>query len=628
MREDSHRRLAAIMAADVAGYSRLMGDDEAATVATLTDYRAVFADHVVRHRGRVVDNAGDSVLAAFDSVVEAVQCALAVQDDLAARNKSLPEVRQMHFRIGVNLGDVIAKPDGTVYGDGVNVAARLESLAPPGGVMVADIARRAVGDKLAVHFHDAGRHAVKNIAEPVHAFRVSDQASGPAPGAGDRRTKMFVIGFVLVLVAFAGAVGISKWRESHRDAATIATDMALDPTVSSRSDPSIAVLPFDNLSGDPEQDYFADGITEDLITDLSKLPGLFVVARNSAFAYKNRATDVRQIARELGVRYVLEGSVRKADRRVRINAQLADADSGGHVWAERYDRELNDIFALQDEIGQEIVDALHITLDEGAIARLAHKETESPAAYDAYLRARAYLFSFSQQGISEARRLAEQAVERDPNYARAFALLSIIHFVAWEFQWLSESDLLQKAIEFGQRAVNLDDGMAEGHTWLGWALLWNKEHDRALAALERAVSLEPNFVYGLAMLGEALNFNGQPERAMAFLQKAIRLDPHYDSSIVHDLGHAYFLLGRHDEAVEAYQDALARGPNFMPAHRGLAATYAELGDTERAKAAVIELLRINPRASLAVWMERLPYRDEATLTRLIAALGDAGIPAQ
>ena len=452
---DQHadQRLAAILAADVVGYSRLMEADERATVATLDACRAVFKERVAGHGGRVVDTAGDSVLAAFPSAIGAVEAAVAIQEALRGRNEALPEQERMRFRIGVNLGDVIEKKDGSIYGSGVNVAARLEGLAEPGSVMISEDVHRQVMGKLARDFEHAGSHAVKNVAEPVTAYRLTIENIGVAQASKQER-------------------------------------LALPDK------PSIAVLPFDNMSGNAEQEYFSDGISEDIITGLSQFRALFVIARNSTFVYKGSGVDVRQVAGELGVRYVLEGSVRKASNRVRITAQLIDAASGGHIWAERYDRELDDIFALQDEITERVVSAISPAVLDAEMQRALRRRPDSLAAHDWLLRGLWHLQKYKKPDNAEAQTLFRKAIEIDANFAQAHAWLANS---LWRDVWLNWStapdESLQAAYDSAKRAVALDDRDEFGHVWLSYVCVYLGRHDAALAAARRAVELNPGHAY-------------------------------------------------------------------------------------------------------------------------------------
>ena len=461
------RRLATILAADVVGYSRLMEADEEATLATLNAYRRFIDERIVDHRGRVFGGAGDSVIAEFASPVEAVRCGVKIQQELATRNAELPEDRRMQFRIGVNLGDVMAEGEN-LFGDGVNIAARLEQLADPGGIYVSDDIYRQVEGKVDVAFDDLGEQRVKNITKPLRVFRArlgEDMA--------------------------AGALGSSE-------------------PLPLPDKPSIAVLPFTNISGDLEQEYFSDGITEDIITDLSKVSALFVIARNSVFTYKGRAVRVQEVSRDLGVRYVVEGSVRKSGNRVRITAQLIDGMSGGHMWAERYDRDLTDIFALQDEITEKIVAALQVKLTEGEQEQVARRYTENLVAYDYFLRGRADQARATKETNAQAREMFERAIELDPNFAGAYAVLSHTYSRDWSYQWSDDTQALERASEAAKKAVTLDDSLPLAHARLAWIYLWRRQHEQAIAEVKRAIFLDPNFAEGYARLGIILTYAGRP----------------------------------------------------------------------------------------------------------------------
>ncbi|MEE9147099.1 MAG: adenylate/guanylate cyclase domain-containing protein, partial [Candidatus Tectomicrobia bacterium] len=433
------RRLAALFSADVQGYSRLMGDDEEATVQTLTAYRAVMTTLIQHHRGRVVDAPGDNLLAEFASVVDAVQCAVAVQEDLKARNAELPSQRQMVFRIGINLGDVLVE-DERLYGDGVNIAARLEGLAEGGGICISGTAYDQVKNKLDVGYVSLGEHAVKNITDPVRVYQVQGEPTPVSPAGSDRRTavgsrRRWAV-LVLAVLVLGGAGATAWWYVSRTPAPSSPPVAATEQATLPPSDkPSIAVLPFTNMSGDPQQEYFADGITEDLITDLSKLSGLLVIARNSTFTYKGQSPDVRHVGRDLGVRYVLEGSIRRAGEQVRINAQLIDAKTGGLLWAERYDNRIDNVFAVQDTITRKIVAALAVTLTAGDRERLARQETENVAAYDAFLQGWEYLHRHRPEAIGPAITHLERALQLDPDFPRANAALAAAYGTVLVRSW-------------------------------------------------------------------------------------------------------------------------------------------------------------------------------------------------
>ena len=447
---DVERRLAAILSADVKGYSRLIRENEEATIRTLTAYREVMASLIQQRRGRVVDSPGDNLLAEFGSVVDAVQCTVEIQRALKTRNEELPVGRRMEFRIGINLGDVVVEGE-RLYGDGVNVAARLEELAEPGGICISGKVFEEVRDKLKVAFEDLGEQTVKNITEPVRVYRVRTE--------GDARS-------------------------ATRPAEIGAKELPLPDR------PSIAVLPFDNMSGDAEQEYFSDGITEDIITDLSKISGLFVIARHSSFTYRGKEVKLEQVGRELGVRFVLEGSVRKAGDRVRITAQLIDATTENHLWAERYDRNLEDIFAVQDEVAQKVVSALAVTLKAGEEERLGKKHTPNLEAYDHFLRGRALVMIPTAGNLLSARSLFEQAIELDPEFAGGYAGSSWAYSVGVFFGYSqSPKDDVKKAFELAQRAVNVDPTFGWSHIAMARAHLMVRQHDQAISVAERAVGM-------------------------------------------------------------------------------------------------------------------------------------------
>jgi adenylate cyclase len=628
MAQSLPHKLAAIFYADVAGYSRLTGEDEEGTHRILSSYLDALSATIKRHGGKVLHYAGDALLADFATVSQALNCAVAVQHELKTRNAAMPEARRVEFRIGVNLGEVIVDRS-EVYGNGVNVAARLQTLAEPGGICVSGSVVDAIGTKLPLSYEYLGEQSVKNIEKPVRAYRVvfdeqaAQRAAGQAMPATQNRRRYVALA-ALAFFTVAGS-SVALWRYSVRHESAPAQAMVIAaPALALPDKPSIAVLPFVNMSGDKEQEYFSDGMTEDVITSLSKLSGLFVIARNSVFTYKGRAVKPEQVSRELGVRYVLEGSVRKAENRVRITAQLIDATKGHHLWAEKYDGELKDIFALQDNITGQIVAALAPKLTAGEESRSKRQETSSIEAYDHVLRGVALFYEFRKESMAMARQMFERAVALDPNYAKAYVWLSWTYFDDWEFQWTEGPGALDRSLEAARRAVALDDSLSDAHTVLGWLLLWKKQHDVAIAELERAVSLDPNYERAYGYLGETLNFAGRSDEAIGFAKKAMRLDPN-NPVWPFMLAHSYFLPRRYDEAITAMQDSLRRGQNFLPAHRMLAVVYAELGREKEAQAEAAQILRISPGASLDLWRERLPYKNQGDLERFIAGLRKAGL---
>jgi adenylate cyclase len=608
------RKLAAIWSADVKGYSRLMGEDEVATVQTLTAYREVMARLIRERRGRVVDSPGDNLLAEFGSVVDAVACAVEFQRELGARNAEVPPSRRLEFRIGINLGDVIVEGE-RIYGDGVNIAARIEGLADAGGIAISGTAYDQVKGKLPVVYEPLGEHLVKNIREPVRVYRVplEPAAARPArpwgsiPGrASWRRTAW--LGSLLAVVVVAGVAAWGLYSRAHAPALTLPDT------------PSIAVLPFENMSGDAGQEYFSDGMTEDLITALSKLSGLFVIARNSVFLYKGKAVKPAQVSRDLGVRYVLEGSVRKSGQRVRITAQLIDATTGYHVWAERYDRDLRDVFAVQDDVTEKIVTTLAVKLTGPEKQRLTRPRAGNLEAYDLVLRGLDYERRTTREGNAEARRLFMRAVELDPDSGGAYQALGWNYLKAWQLQWSRDPETLERAFELAELAIARDDSLAGCHSLLSQVLLWRKEHDRAIAEAERAVALGPGDADGYETLAEALAWSGRAQEAIGRIKHAMRLNPQYPFYYLWTLGHAYYLTGRNAEATSTFTKLIERNPNFLPAHAFLAVLYINAGLEQQARAEWAAAVKLNPQVSLDSVRRMLPYRREQDLDRLLAAM--------
>jgi adenylate cyclase len=626
--EGFKRKLTAILSADVKGYSRLMGEDEAATVRTITTYREVMAALIQQHRGRVLDSPGDNLLAEFASVVDAVQCAVAVQKEFTARNAELPEKRRMEFRIGINLGDVIQEGD-RIYGDGVNIAARLEALANPGGICISRTAFDHIESKLPLGYEYLGDQTVKNIAKPVGAYRVLMEPRVTVAGrseekrAGLRRWQWAV----LAVVAGVGAGALIVWNFYLRPSPPPAEVVSeRTPALKLPDKPSVAVLPFANMSGDPEQDYFTDGITEEIITTLSKVPELFVIARNSTFSYKGKPVKVQQVGEELGARYVLEGSVRKAGDRVRITAQLVDAATGGHLWSERYDRDLKDIFALQDEITMKILTALRVKLTEGEQARLYDRGAENLDSFLKVLQGRAYFYRFNKGSNLQARQMFEETIALDPKDAAAYMMLGWTHLIEVWFGWSkSPGTSMERAVELAQKALALNDTLDFTHSLLGNIYLMKRQYEKAIAEGERAVALNPNGADAHAHLGMTLSYVGRPEEAIVMLKRATRLNPLPPNWYLFSLGQAYRLTGQYEEAIAVYKRALHRNPDDMLAHAGLAATYSLLEREEEAHAEAAEVLRINPKFSLDHLAKTMPFKNQTDTERYIDALRKAGL---
>jgi TolB-like protein/class 3 adenylate cyclase/3-mercaptopyruvate sulfurtransferase SseA len=570
---------------DVVGYSRLMEADEEATARTLSTCRENIEGLVASHHGRGFGSAGDSFIAEFASPIEAVRCAVNIQRELEAHNVDLPEDRRMRLRIGVNLGDVMVEGDN-LLGDGVNIAARLETLADPGGISLARSVFDQVRKQLDLGYEYLGEHEVKNIAEPVQVYRVltEPEAAGtvigeakPAPQSWKR---VAVAAVVVVLIGVAGAVTwLRPWEPTTEPASVERMAFPLPDK------PSIAVLPFVNMSGDPEQEYFADGMAEDLITDLSKISGLFVISRNSAFTYKGKTVKVRQVAEELGVRYVLEGSVRRAGDEVRINAQLIDATTGGHLWAERYDGTLEDIFDLQDKVTEQIVAALAVSLTGEELAQQTRHATENAAAHDAYLQGWARYKLLTPKDLAEAVPFFEEALRLDPGYAQAHAALAALYWDAYVNDWAFDLDMPSsraenRANEHLEKALETPTPLAhalQARMMASWGF-----HDAAVVEAEQAVALDANDAAAHAGLAEALVFAGKPAKAIDAIEIAMRLDPHHPPSYLITLGAAQFGTERYEDAAATFERAVKRNPDNEIPLIYLASAYGHLGRIEDA----------------------------------------------
>ena len=625
------RKLTAILSADAVGYSRLMAEDEVATVKILATYREVMSTLVKQNRGRVVDSPGDNLLAEFTSVVDAMQCAVAVQKEIRTRNVELPDNRRMEFRIGVNLGDVIDE-ENRIYGDGVNIAARLESLADPGGICVSKTVFDQIETKLPLGYEYLGEQSVKNIPKQVRVYKVLMEPEAVGKVIGEKRflgrfSRRTALAAIVILVVVAG--GLVGWniylQQSKKVAPASMEKMALPlPDL-----PSIAVLPFDNMSGDPKQEFLSDGITENIITALSKVPRLFVIARNSTSTYKGKPVKVKQVSEELGVQYVLEGSVQRSADRIRITAQLIDALKGHHLWAERYDRNLTEIFALQDEITLKILKAIQVKLTEGETYR-AVPYAGGKQDLDCYLKTMEALGRVQRANIEDtnlARRIAEEAIDRCPDPLKPYRLMAAIHMMDYWFgTGKSPRESIKKAIELSQKSIAVDDSRAESHALLGYLYSLRKEWDKALAEGERGVALNPGGADANYWYAATLTYAGRPAEAIILLEKAIRLNPFGPSRYFLSYGHALRYAGRFDEAVSAYKKALQREQNNFFAHLLLAATYSMMGLEKEAQAKASEVLRLNPKFSLDNFAKVLGYKDQTETEKIITALRKAGLP--
>jgi len=581
------RKLAAILSADVVGYSRMTGADEERTLARLRALRSDLIDPTIAvHRGRVVKRIGDGILVEFRSVVDAVRCAIEMQSSMVERNAGLPAERRIEFRMGVHIGDVVEESDGDLMGDGVNIASRLEGVAKPGAVCLSEDAYRMVKARLDLAVSDLGEAKLKNIAEPIRIYSLE---VGGAPGK-------------------AAAPAPAK-----------------TPVVPDK--PSVAVLAFNNMSGDPEQEYFSDGISEDIITDLSTLSDLHVVARNSSFVYKKTTTPIADIAKALGVRHVLEGSVRKAGNKVRVTAQLIDSTTGGHLWASRFDRDLTDIFAIQDELTKEIVSALKLKLTVGEKDRLANKKREvNVQAFELFLRGREHAWAATRQGGVTGRDLLERAIAIDPDYAPAHAVIAISHVIDYANGFSSDPEQsLRLAREIAERAIAMDDGEPAAHLALGSAYMWTKDLDRAQLEAQRGLELSPNSVDALRMMAHIKIFAGDPKGALEILDTYMQRDPHYPGITLQFVADARFSLGEYEKAIEAIEKRLAQNPNSETAYALLAACYGQLGRAEECQKAWARTLELSPGFSMERRRRVLPFKKPEDFERRVEGLKKGGV---
>ncbi|MGD9040657.1 MAG: tetratricopeptide repeat protein [Desulfobacteraceae bacterium] len=630
---DVRRKLTAIFSADVEGYSRLMEEDELATVETLTSHKEIMGKLIRRYRGRVVDSTGDNLLAEFGSVVDAVQCAVEVQQVLNSKNETLPEKRRMYFRIGINSGDVIEEGE-LIYGDGVNVAARVESLAEGGGISISGTAYDQLGKKLPLGYEYLGEQTVKNIEKPVRVYRVLTKAEAAGKVIGEERPRPkqlrgVAIGALAVLIIVAA--GLAIWNFYFRPAFEPASVEKMAFPLPDK--PSIAVLPFTNMSGDPEQEYIGDGLSENIISALSKVSNMLVIARNSTFSYKGKAVKIQQVAEELGVQYVLEGSVQKSGDRLRVTAQLIDALSGHHLWSEKYDREMRELFDLQDEITKKIVVSLEVELGLGERARIMAKSTNNLEAWSYVIRSFDLFFKANKEDSAKGKELLENAVRLDPGYSVAWAWLYLFHTMDARLG-LSESpvDSRKRAQECLQKALALDDENSIAHSFLGFSYLLKGQHDKAVSEGKLAISLEPNSTGGLAIFSCILHHSGRFEEAIEQMKKAMRLGAIYPAYYEFKFALNYAFLGRYDEAIAAFNqlEERCRKGEFPTraiglAETGLAVVYVELGRLEEARALVAEALKANPDLSLK-HLKGPPYKDPVYLQRLLESLRKAGLP--
>ena len=577
----SERKLVAILAADVVGYSRLMEVDESGTLARLKTHRLELIDPAIaKHRGRIIKTTGDGLLVEFQSVVDAVECATEIQTRMARRNADVSPARAIQLRIGINLGDVIVE-DGDIFGDGVNVAARLEALAEPGGVCVSAVVRDQVGDRLDTKFEDRGEHSVKNITRPIRIYRVVPGAgattSDAAPGSGKTSVK-----------------------------------------------PSIAVLPFANMSGDPEQEFFVDGLTEDIITELSRFRDLLVISRNSVFVHKGKPVKVQEVGREFAVDYVVEGSVRKAGDRVRVTVQLIDAETDTHIWAERYDRDLKDIFAIQDEVTAAVVATLSGRVEAATHERVVRKPTENMAAYECVLAGKVLHHRSQREANAEAQRLLDRAIELDPNYAHARAWRGCVIGQSWIHGWCPDKELAQKQVaQELEIALALDNNDPDVHRVLAALSLTFDNHDKATYHQERALSLNPNNDLIVVQQGELLTWLGRAEEGIEWIRRAMRLNPYHPERFWNHLGRAQYTARAYADAIGSFS-RIAR-PDYSH-HAFLAASSAQLGNKTAAAAHAREVTTLDPGFAINKYLTTLHYKQTTDREHYREGLIKAGLP--
>ena len=596
--EGFKRKLTTIFSADVVGYSRLMEDNEEATIQTLNTYRNSMSTLIEQHNGRVVDMTGDNLMAEFSSVVDAVKCAVETQKEVSERTADLPENRRMLFRIGVNLGDIVEEGE-RIYGDGVNIAARLEGLAEGGGICISGTAYDQLKNKLELGYEFLGEHSVKNIAAPVRVYKILMEPEAVGKIIGEKRkTKRWMA----VAVAAVILIGLAGWYLYFEQSKRVEPASVKQMVYSLPDKPSIAVLPFTNLSSEKEQEYLCDGLAEGIIDGLAKSDRLFVIARNSSFTYKGKPTKIKQVAEDLGVRYVLEGSIQKAGDRVRITAQLIDALSGHHLFSERYDRQLKDILTLQDEITMKVLTAVQVKLTVGEGAIFSAKGTKNLDAYLKVLQAREYKGrTMNKERVEKAIQLCEEAIALDPEYVYAYSTLSTAYF---DLVVLGASDSpiesLRRAVELGKKAVDLDESNPYAHACLAFPYMYLKKFDQAISEAEKSISLAPNYALGYFALGAVLVTVGRHKEAILALQKCLRLSPvPVHSRVLGALAMSYREVGQYEESIATYKKELQiAGPDHLMAHLGMAFTYVMMGRENEARAQGAEVMRIDPEFSL------------------------------
>jgi adenylate cyclase len=630
MNENSmERKLRAILSADVKGYSILMAEDEIATIRTIKSHRQTMNALIAGHKGRVVDSPGDNLLAEFKSVVDAVQCAVEMQKALKTKNDGLPKGRRMHFRMGVNVGDVVHEGD-RLYGEGVNIASRIEGLADAGGVCISRNAYDHIKNKLELGYEYLGEHEVKNVKEPVRVYRVlmssEDTGKQIVEKRGSTKKKWVWIAAAISIFLLGISAGVF-WNYFY-----LPDPVDIDPegkmTFDLPKGPSVAVLPFDNMTGDPDQEFFCAGITENIISALSHVPRLFVIARNSTFAYKGKSVKVQHIGRELGAQYIIEGSIQKFNELIRVTVQLVETETGNHIWSEVYDRRVADIFRLQDDIAIQVCEAMQIQITEGETFRNRYSGIENVKIGMKVIKALEYLrYHQNPESITLGLKEIEDVIEMGCETQITYGLLGFYYLYAIE-TGVCENPIIcfGKATEAARKALSFDENTSDVNILSAYLFLMRGQHENAINAAKRAISLNPNNADAYTTLGYILIYSGRPEEAILFIKKAIRLDPIPAVMYLFNLGVAYQESKKYKIAIEQYKAVIKRDPKFRGAYIRMAGAYSFLGDMVKAREAASNVLKIDPNFNLKGFVSKLPYKDKAVNERYVNALRKAGLP--
>jgi adenylate cyclase len=625
--EGFKRKLTAILNADVVGYSRLMDDNEESTIQTLNIYRNYMKALIEEHRGRVVDTTGDNLLAEFTSVVDAVNCSVGIQQKLDEQNKELPSERKMPFRIGVNVGDVVEEED-RIYGDGVNIAARVEGMAEAGGICITGRAFDQVKNKLKLGYEFLGEHRVKNIAEPVRVYKVLTEPDALGKVIGEKRflgriSRRAALAAIITLAVVAGSlIGWNIYLQQSKKVEPASVEKMALPLPDK---PSIAVLAFDNLSGDPSQEYFSDGITEEIITTLSNVGELFVIARNSSFSYKGKPVKIQQVSEELGVRYVLEGSVRRSGDRVRVTAQLIDAIKGQHLWAESYDRDFKNIFEIQDEITLKIVTALRVKLTEGEQARILEKKIRNADVFLKFIQAQSLWRDGTKESLLRYGQLAQEMVDMQPEYSHGYSALGWYHYELMN-RGISPLESREKAFKLAQKALSLDESNVFSQTLLSYIYLSENKIEKAIESGKRAVGINPNGAMVNMNLGSTLSYAGRIDEAIVYLKQAIRLNPFPAWYYYVHLGRCYLQKGQYEDALMELKKAHQRGPNAYSTNFWIAINYILLDREEEARASAAKTIELHPKLSVGFFRKYTKFKNQAFVKLAVDAMRKAGFP--